>query len=123
MEYVESILEDHGYTFFSPMRHSVDAEPGTTEWSDLIFEMDRGEINKADFVVALYYGNNSDTGTAWECGYAAAKEIPVILVHVYKDGDSNLMMHSGCTTNVYLEDLAGYDFENMPEYPYEGEMF
>ena len=64
VEYLESILEDHGFSYFSPMRHSVDAEPGTTEWSDQIFEMDRSEINKADFVVALYYGNNSDSGTA-----------------------------------------------------------
>ena len=123
VEYVESILDAHGFSYFSPIRHSAEAEPGTAEWSDQIFEMDKNELGKADFVVALYYGSNSDSGTAWECGYASAKGVPVILVHVYRDGDSNLMMHSGCTTNVYLEDLAEYDFVTMPVYEYDGRMY
>ena len=84
--------------------------------------MSRDEIVKADAMVTLYYGNYSDSGTAWECGYAAAEGIPVILVHVNENSDPNLMLHTGSTTNIYLKDLADYDFETMPVYPYEGDM-
>lgn len=123
VEYVESVLTEKGFSYFSPMRHTVDAETGTTEWAHEIFEMDRSEIGKADAVVALYYGSYGDTGTAWECGYAAAAGIPVILVHVSEEGNSNLMMHCGCTTNVFLKDLAEYDFDTMPVYEFEGAMY
>ena len=123
IELTEKILTEKGLTFFSPMRHEVDAVNGTTEWAYKIFEMDKEEIGKSTAVVALYYGSSSDTGTAWECGYAAAIGKPVILVHVNEDGDSNLMMHCGASTNIYLKDLAAYDFDAMPVYEYLGKMF
>ena len=123
IEYAEKILTENGFSLFSPMRHEVDAEPGTNEWAEKIFEVDRDEIEKVDLMVVLYYGNNSDTGTAWECGYASAIEKPIVLVHVNRDGDSNLMMHCGCTTNIYLDELADFDFDAMPVHEYEGKMF
>ena len=101
VEYAERILEQKGLSYFSPMRHSVDAEPGTTEWARKIYEMDVREIEKAD---------------------AAAIGKPVVLVHAEKDGDSNLMMHCGCTTNIYLEDLAAFDLDAMPVFEYTGKM-
>jgi nucleoside 2-deoxyribosyltransferase len=123
VEYAEKILQEKGFSLFSPMRHSVDTDRGTPEWARMIFEMDREEIKKADVVVALYYGAYSDTGTAWECGYAAALGITVVLVHADREAGSNLMMHAGCTTNIDLEDLADYDFDQMPVYEYTGKMF
>ena len=123
VELAEKILTDKGYSIFSPMRHKVDAEEGTTEWAKKIFETDKAGIEKADLLVILYYGSNSDTGTAWECGYASAIGKPTVLVHVYRDSDSNLMMHCGSTTNVYLDELADFDLEAMPVREYEGKMF
>lgn len=122
VEFAESILEKKGYQFFSPRRQSYDSEPGTKEWAYDISETDRSQIENADVVVALYYGNDSDSGTAWECGYAAAIGKPIVLVHAKRDGDSNLMMHCGATTNIYLDQLADFDFEAMPVYEYEGTM-
>ena len=122
-EYAEKVLEKRGFTFFSPMRHKVDAKPGTMEWSDQIFAMDKDEIHNADAVVALYYGGYSDSGTAWECGYAAAIGKPVILVHADRESNANVMLISGSTTNIYLEDLETYDFETLPAYGYQGKMF
>ena len=122
VELAESVLEKKGYQFFSPRRQSYDSEPGTKEWAYDIFETDRSQIENADVVVALYYGNDSDSGTAWECGYAAAIGKPIVLVHAKRDGDSNLMMHCGATTNIYLDQLADFDFEAMPVYEYEGTM-
>ncbi|MEE1300578.1 MAG: nucleoside 2-deoxyribosyltransferase [Acutalibacteraceae bacterium] len=123
IEKAESVLEGRGFDLFSPMRHEVRTKPGTVDWARDIFEMDRTEIDRADLVVALYYGNVSDSGTAWECGYAHAKGVPVVLVHVNEDADSNLMMHVGCATNISLGDLETFDFERLPRIEYEGEMF
>ena len=123
VEYAESVLSRRGISFFSPMRHDAEAEHGTAEWARQLFEMDVNELRKADAVAALYYGNYGDTGTAWECGYAAAIGKPVVLVHVREGGDSNLMMHCGCTSNIRLADLETYEFRAMPVYAFEGKMF
>ena len=122
VEYAESVLAKRGLDVFSPMRHTVDAPEGTSEWARGIFELDRNQIEKADAVLALYYGANSDTGTAWECGYAYALGKPVILVHV-ENADSNLMMHCGCRTNIELSGLESFDFAEMPVFDYEGKMY
>ncbi len=122
IEHAESVLKDKGLEYFSPMRHEVNSEPGTNEWADEIFNMDKEQIDKADVVVAMYYGSNSDSGTAWECGYASAIGKPIVLVHTSRDNDSNLMMHCAATTNIYLDELANYDFKTMPEHEYEGKM-
>ena len=122
IEYAERILTEKGLSFFSPMRHSVDAEAGTAEWSRQIFDMDVEELEKTDAVLLMYYGNYSDSGTAWECGYAYAVGKPIVVVHADREADSNLMVHQGCTTNIYLDELADFDFDEMPVYVYEGEM-
>ena len=99
------------------------AARGAAAGARAFFERGGGESARADLVVALYYGNVSDSGTAWECGYAYAKGVPVVLVHVNGDADSNLMMHVGCATNISLGDLETFDFERLPRFEYEGEMF
>ena len=104
------------------MRHEVRTDPGSVQWARDIFEMDRSEIDKADVVVMLYYGVYSDSGTAWECGYAYAKGVPVVVVHADETADSNLMVHMGCVTNISLDDLATYDFDALPRHEYTGDM-
>ena len=120
--YVENVLNQLGITFFSPMRHTVDGEAGSLDWAYKIFEMDRNEIVKADAVVAIYYGSEGDTGTAWECGYATAIGKPVVLVHVDRENGSNLMLNCGSTTNIYIEELINFDFSTFPVYEYDGIM-
>ena len=123
VEYAERVLSEKGLSYFSPMRREDKGEAGTLEWAYDIYEADITEIEKADVIVALSYGNYGDSGTSWECGYAVGKGKPVVLVHTERDGDSNLMMHCGCTTNIYLDELADYDFNSMPVYEYNGDMF
>ena len=123
VETAETVLAERGFDVFSPMRHTVDEEPGTAEWARKVFELDRTHLERADAVVMLYYGNYSDTGTAWECGYAYAIGKPVVLVHMNEGTDSNLMMHCGCTANISPGELRDYDFETLPARDYEGKMF
>ena len=123
IEYAESVLKKKGLPFFSPMRQKYEEEINTTKWARRVFEDDKEAILKSDIVVALYYGSNGDTGTAWECGFSFANSIPVVLVHVNPEGDSNLMMHCSCATNIYLKDLEDFDFNSMPAYDYKGKMY
>lgn len=116
---VEKILIDRGFSVFSPRLHEM--RTGDTKlWSKENFINDKRFIDWADAVVMLYYGVYSDSGTAWECGYAYGTNTPVVVVHLGED--SNLMVHEGCHTNITLDDLKAYDFNIMPSYPYEGKM-
>lgn len=123
IETVEKILTERGFTLFSPRLNEVRSgeEYGSSAWSKETFMNDRRFIDWADAVVMLYYGNYSDSGTAWECGYAYGTNTPVIVVHM-EDGESNLMVHEGCHSNITLDDLKTYDFEKMPHKPYTGKM-
>ena len=120
---VETILKERGFSVFSPREHEVrEGNVGSSAWSKETFLNDRAAIDWCDVVVMLYWGNYSDSGTAWECGYAYAVHKPVIVVQLGES--SNLMIHEGSHTNLYsIEELREYDFETMPRSPYTGKMF
>ena len=118
----EKILRKRGYEVYSPREHEVrDETVGTATWSMATFEADRIGIDKSDIVVMLYHGNYSDSGTAWECGYAFATHTPVLVVHLGED--SNLMVHEGSHANLTMDELKTYDFDRMPLQRYTGPMF
>lgn len=122
LEQVEEILEEKGLNVFSPMRNPVEgqAEFGSRQWSIETFMKDIKHIKWAEIIVGIYHGNYSDTGTAWELGYAFATDKPVILVHVGEN--SNLMVHEGSHANITLEELKHYDFDQLTSSFYTGEM-
>lgn len=119
---VENILRKRGLEVFSPREHEVrsGAEVGTPEWSKEMFLMDVDAILDCDVMVMLYHGNYSDSGTAWEAGFAYARDIPTVVVQL--GNLSNIMVHSGSDINISFEDLYTYDFETTPERIYTGNM-
>ena len=118
----EEILEQRGFTVFSPRKYQiVEEKQGSSAWSKAVFMADRSYIDWADVVVMLYHGQYSDSGTAWECGYAFATHTPVLVVHLGRD--SNLMVHEGSHANLTMEELKTYDFDRMPLQGYTGPMF
>ncbi len=123
IEKAENILMSRGFSVFSPRLNEIETKGSSQQswWSKETFLNDKRFIDWADCVVMLYYGGYSDSGTAWECGYAYGTNKPVVVVHLGKD--SNLMIHEGCHTNISLDELEEYDFEMMPAKPYRGKMF
>ena len=119
----EKILMSLGFNVFSPRLNEIRTDENTQQswWSKETFMNDRRFIDWADVVVMLYYGGYSDSGTAWECGYAFGTNTPVVVVHLGKD--SNLMIHEGCHSNITMDELENYDFDMMPHKPYKGKMF
>ena len=51
-----------------------------SEWARCVFTEDVLAIDQSDTVVVFDFGRNGTCGTAWEAGYAFAKEKPILLV-------------------------------------------
>ena len=121
----EDILLGRGFELFSPRLNEVreDKDKKPALWAQKTFELDRDNIDTADVVVMLYHGGYSDSGTAWECGYACGKGIPVIAVHIDKNNDANIMITQSCRANIALDELKDYDFDTLPKKSFDGKMF
>ncbi len=67
-----NLLRSLGAEVYVPMEHQIkDAyELPNDVWAREVFEADVKAIRECDVVVCLYYGLYSDSGTAWECGFA-----------------------------------------------------
>ncbi len=123
LDRVEKILKGRGFDVFSPREHEVrEGNVGKPEWSKATFNNDKDAIDRCDVVVMLYWGNYSDSGTAWECGYAFATQKPVVVIQLGES--SNLMIHEGSHANLMsINELENYDFFAMPKKPFVGKMF
>lgn len=75
-------LRNLGHEVYVPMEHQIEdawSMPNHV-WATMVFNEDVEQIRKCDKVVCLYYGLYSDSGTAWECGFAYGINKPVELV-------------------------------------------
>lgn len=84
---------------FIPMEHFIPngENLSNNEWAEAVFKMDVEALNKCNHIIAAYSGLYSDTGTAWEIGYAYAKGIPVDLIiplEVLKEEMSIMLIQS-----------------------------
>ena len=116
----EKILTERGFSLFSPRLNEVRTDEITQQswWSKETFMNDKKFIDWADVVVMLYYGGYSDSGTAWECGYAYAKGKPVhqLLYGFDKEKVFSLMMVNGCSSWDFMENFI---FDRNDDFPIE----
>lgn len=93
---IEQIKSTYHEEVFVPREHIIpDGEKmSNAQWGKAVFDMDVEAIDRANLVIAINHGMYSDSGTAWECGYAYAKGIPVhqILINREDNKDFSLMM-------------------------------
>ena len=121
IEGVEEALADLGIDVFSPRKVKYHEEFGTKEWRDKVYKTNVENIQRADFVVAIY--DEEDSGTMWEIGYAIASFKKVIVVK-HTDQPVNLMISDSCHAFVHgPEELRGYNFFTFPKIPYVGDVF
>ncbi len=68
------------------------------------FEGCRDAIDRCEVVVAVLDGPDADSGTAWECGYAYARNRPVVVVRTdFRGGEDaglNLMLRRSASAVV-----------------------
>ena len=79
---VASYLREKGHSVYVPMEHSIENawDYSNVDWARKVFEEDVKAIRECDEVHCIYYGLYSDSGTAWECGFAYALGKPVKLI-------------------------------------------
>lgn len=92
---------------FVPMEHEIknEMEMKNKVWANKVFETDRRALYESDYVFVLNFGMYSDSGTAWEAGYAFGLGKKVFQVCCGENSDYSLMMINGCTHVITLEDL------------------
>lgn len=87
---------------YRPGEHKVPNAWGITMamWGQCVFTMDVLAIDDADWIVLCNYGRKGATaGTAWECGYAFAKQKKILVIDMPGVEESSLMV-TGCAANV-----------------------
>ena len=98
-----------GYDVFVPQEHAIEGawEMSNEEWADKVYGMDVCALNNCDTVIVLDFGLYSDSGTAWEAGWALASGKRV--VQVLCGGDNavySLMMLSSADKVITFDQIA-----------------
>ncbi len=82
------------------------------------FEACRDAIDRADVVVATLDGADVDSGTAWECGYAYARNKPIVSIRTdFRGGEDrgmNLMLRRS-SAHVVEQPSTDEDLEKLVE--------
>lgn len=100
-------MRENGNEVYVPMEHTIENAWSYTnaEWAKKVFEEDVKAIQECDEVWCIYYGLYSDSGTAWECGYAYGIGKPVYLVDRSND-EVSLMVVNGARNADHFIDKA-----------------
>src|SRR5574344_1223195 len=85
-----------GLTVYAPVEHEIENawDLSNPEWGRKVFEADVEAINDCDEVWVLNFGMYSDSGTAWECGFAygIGKTVRQLVYGMGEDKTYSLMM-------------------------------
>ena len=117
IEKLEKILREREYEVFSPREHTIPngKDMPNERWGYEVFKMDVEAITECDVVLAVYHGMYSDTGTAWEIGYAYANNVPIVLLCTDKETEQSLMVVNAGRVLTDIDEIKTYDFEELPE--------
>lgn len=112
---------------FVPMEHQMndgDLVEFTSPWAKAVAMNDYKNVREADIVVAIvdFDGQDMDSGTAAEIGYAYAIGRPVFLYHA-KNHDMMVNLMATEVAKAYftnLEEIEKYDFIKAEHKPFTG---
>ena len=105
------LLRDEGHDVYVPQEHTIENawSLSNEDWAGRVFIEDIKAIDKSEIVMVLNFGMYSDSGTAWEAGYAFAKGKKVVQVLCGGDNATySLMMMGGCDWVVDLPNIANF---------------
>ena len=107
-------LRAAGHEVFVPQ----DQDTGPTD-AVAIFQHDLAHLDWCEVVVAFMDGEDPDSGTAWECGWAYARSKPVIMVRTdFRGLDQtpapyNLMLSASATARFEMPLATPDDVERV----------
>ena len=77
---LSDLLREHLFEVYLPQETGDDTGTRTQAEQARIFSKNKEALDNADIVVAVIDGADADSGTAWEMGYAHARQKPVIAI-------------------------------------------
>ena len=110
------LREENDIDLFVPREHEIPNgwDMPNHQWAENVFAVDLLALQKAEVVVVLNHGLYSDSGTAWECGYAYALGKKIVNIIVGKgEEEYSLMMLNGSTITVPLGTLALWKLKHI----------
>ena len=113
---IKLLREEKDLDVFVPREHTIPNgwDMPNHIWAENVFAVDILGIQKADVVVVLNFGMYSDSGTAWECGYAYALGKKVVNICIGYDTDEySLMMLNGSALTFSLGDLEAFPLSHL----------
>jgi nucleoside 2-deoxyribosyltransferase len=105
------LLRDEGHQVYVPQEHTIEDawSLSNEEWARQVFVEDTYAIDDCQVVMVLNFGMYSDSGTAWEAGYAFAKGKTVVQVLCGGENATySLMMMNSCDNIVELPQIAHF---------------
>jgi nucleoside 2-deoxyribosyltransferase/predicted secreted protein len=75
---VAALLRSHFFEVFVPQEAGDDSGTRDHDRQESIYSANMKALESADIVVGIIDGADADSGTAWEMGYATARQKPVI---------------------------------------------
>ena len=105
-------LRDMGHEVYVPQEHSIEGawDMSNAHWARAVSREDIKAIDECECVMILNFGMYSDSGTAWEAGYANA--LRKYTVQVLCGGDNttySLMMINGCDKVIDLDNVDHFE--------------
>ena len=104
-------LRAEGHEVYVPQEHVIEDawSLSNEDWAQQVFVEDCYALDRCDVVMVLNFGMYSDSGTAWEAGYAFAKGKTVVQVLCGGENATySLMMINGCDNIVELSQVAHF---------------
>ena len=92
--------------------HAWDMSLG--EWSFRVYENDMKALDAADLVIFLSFGKENNSGSVYECGYAAAKNKPIIMIKMVPSAPESLMVIHSVHAIITEEEIPLYDWDACP---------
>ena len=105
-------LRAAGHEVYVPQEHEVENAWSLPNyiWASKVFIEDIRAIEEAEVVMVLNWGMYSDSGTAWEAGYAYALKKQVIQVLCGKENATySLMTICGCNKTVDIFNIGSLE--------------
>lgn len=103
-------LRSVGYDVYVPQEHDIPNawDMPNNEWASKVFSEDVVAINECDVVMVLNHGMYSDSGTAWEAGYAFGRGKEVVQI-IWGENTTYSLMMMGCVKVVHLDNIACWE--------------
>ena len=93
-------MREQGHEVYAPIEHEIPNawDLSNAEWGRQVFFADIQAIQDCDEVWVLNFGMYSDSGTAWECGYAygIGKTVRQLVYGFGEDKTYSQMIINGC---------------------------